>query len=84
MGFTIGAVYSGGIYTKAIDAVAKLIGTGRMGAATAETIAAGEKAMESARATKAAKATLGALLSAHAEATTEAYNTYTDGLKLED
>lgn len=84
MGFTIGAAFAGGIYTKAISWAAKAIGAGRLAGATAETIAAGQQAMEASRASKATKALVGSFFSAHAEAVQEAYNAKQDFLKKEE
>lgn len=81
MGFTVGAAFSGGVYTKAISWGAKAIGLGRLAGASAATIEAGQKAMETARATRATKAIVGSFFSAHAEAVQEAYNSSQDFIK---
>lgn len=78
MGFTIGAAYSGGVYTKAISWGAKALGMARLGKATAATIEAGQKAMQQATATRNTKALVGSFFSAHAEAVQEAYNSSKD------
>lgn len=83
MGFTVGAAFSGGVYTKAISWGAKAIGLGRLAGASAATIEAGQKAMETARATRATKAIVGSFFSAHAEAVQEAYNSSQDFIKTQ-
>nr|DAI45447.1 MAG TPA: Structural protein [Bacteriophage sp.] len=74
MGFTIGAAFSGGVYSKAISWGAKALSLSRLGQASAATIEAGQKAMEAANATRATKALVGSFFNAHAEAVQEAYN----------
>ena len=81
MGFTIGAAFSGGVYTKAISWGAKALGLARLGQASAATIQAGQKAMEAANATRATKALVGSFFSAHAEAVQEAYNSSQDFIR---
>ena len=83
IGFTVGAAYSGGVYAKAINGIAKLINAGRITGATAETIEAGMKALESSTKVKATKMIVGAGMSAHAEAMQEAWHTYTDFKRIE-
>lgn len=78
MGFTVGAAFSGGVYTKAISWGAKALGMARLGQASAATIEAGKEAMQEARATRATKALVGSFFSAHAEAVQEAYNSSQD------
>ena len=80
-GFTVGAAFSGGVYTKAISWGAKALGLARLGKASAATIEAGQEAMEAARATKATKALVGSFFNAHAEAVQEAYNSSQDFIR---
>ena len=81
MGFTVGAAFSGGVYTKAISWAAKALGLARLGQASAATIEAGQKAMQAANATRATKALVGSFFSAHAEAVQEAYNASQDFIR---
>ncbi len=78
MGFIVGAALSGGVYTKAIALGAKAIGLAKLGQSSAATIAAGQKAMQAAKATRATKALVGSFFNAHAEALQEAYNASQD------
>ncbi len=84
-GFTVGAAFSGGVYTKAIDWAAKAINAGRMAAGlSAATIEAGEKAMQASTATRATKMVVGSFFNAHAEALQEAYNSSQEFIKIEN
>lgn len=83
MGFTVGAAFAGGVYTKAIDWGAKALGLARLGQASAATIEAGQRAMQASNATRATKALVGSFFSAHAEAVQEAYNASQDFIKTE-
>ena len=74
MGCTVGAAFSGGVYTKAISWGAKAIGLAKAAKTAAATVEAGQKAMQAANATRATKALVGSFFSAHAEAVQEAYN----------
>lgn len=83
MGFTVGAAFSGGVYTKAIDWAAKAIKLAKFGKATAATVEAGQKAVQSARATRATKAVVGSFFNAQAEAVQEAYNSKQDFITVQ-
>lgn len=78
LGFTVGALYSGGLYTKALNWIAKGATMAKMAGLSEKSIEAGIKAAEGLNKIKAAKLVTGSFLSAHAEAMTEAYNTYRD------
>ena len=78
LGFTVGALYSGGIYTKALNYIAKGATMAKMAGLSEKSIEAGIKAAEGLNNIKTAKLITGSFLSAHAEAMTEAYNTYRD------
>ena len=80
-GFTVGAAYSGGVYSKLIGSVAKLGSATKMGIAsklganvTPEAIQMGEQAMQAANATRQTKQLVGGFFSATAEGMAEAYN----------
>ena len=78
IGFTIGAAYSGGLYTKGINLVAKGLGGLRAMALTGKTFREaaelGARAMNMSNATRVTKALVGSVFSATAEGTIEALN----------
>ena len=78
IGFTVGAAYSGGLYTKGIDLIAKGIGGLRAMALTGKTFKEaaelGARAMNMSNATRVTKALVGSVFSATAEGTIEALN----------
>ena len=78
IGFTVGAAYSGGLYTKGIDLVAKGLGGLRAMALTGKTFKEaaelGARAMNMSNATRVTKALVGSVFSATAEGTIEALN----------
>ena len=82
IGFTVGAAYSGGLYTKGIDLVAKGLGGLRAMALTGKTFKEaaelGARAMNMSNATRVTKALVGSVFSATAEGTIEALNNSKD------
>ena len=82
IGFTVGAAYSGGLYTKGIDLIAKGIGGLRAMAFTGKTFREaaelGARAMNMSNATRVTKALVGSVFSATAEGTIEALNNSKD------
>ena len=82
IGFTVGAAYSGGLYTKGIDLIAKGIGGLRAMALTGKTFKEaaelGARAMNMSNATRVTKALVGSVFSATAEGTIEALNNSKD------
>ena len=82
IGFTIGAAYSGGLYTKGINLVAKGLGGLRAMALTGKTFREaaelGARAMNMSNATRVTKALVGSVFSATAEGTIEALNNSKD------
>ena len=82
IGFTVGAAYSGGLYTKGIDLIAKGIGGLRAMALTGKTFKEaaelGARAMNMSKATRVTKALVGSVFSATAEGTIEALNNSKD------
>ena len=82
IGFTVGAEYSGGLYTKGIDLVAKGLGGLRAMALTGKTFKEaaelGARAMNMSNATRVTKALVGSVFSATAEGTIEALNNSKD------
>lgn len=82
IGFTVGAAYSGGLYTKGINLVAKGLGGLRAMALTGKTFKEaaelGARAMNMSNATRVTKALVGSVFSATAEGTIEALNSVKD------
>ena len=82
IGFTVGAAYSGGLYTKGINLVAKGLGGLRAMALTGKTFKEaaelGARAMNMSNATRVTKALVGSVFSATAEGTIEALNNSKD------
>lgn len=82
IGFTVGAAYSGGIYTKAINAVAKGIGAlkamARTGKTFEEAAKLGARAMQMNAKTRFMKSAVGSTFSAVAEGSVEALNNSKD------
>lgn len=82
IGFTVGAAYSGGLYTKGIDLIAKGIGGLRAMALTGKTFKEaaelGARAMNMSNATRVTKSLVGSVFSATAEGTIEALNNSKD------
>lgn len=82
IGFTVGAAYSGGIYTKAINAVAKGIGAlkamARTGKTFEEAAKLGARAMQMNAKTRFIKSAVGSTFSAVAEGSIEALNNSKD------
>lgn len=82
IGFTVGAAYSGGIYTKAINAVAKGIGAlkamARTGKTFEEAAKLGARAMQMNAKTRFIKSAVGSTFSAVAEGSVEALNNSKD------
>ena len=82
IGFTVGAAYSGGIYTKAINAVAKGIGAlkamARTGKTFEEAAKLGARAMQMNAKTRFMKSAVGSTFSAIAEGSVEALNNSKD------
>lgn len=82
IGFTVGAAYSGGLYTKGIDLIAKGLGGLRAMALTGKTFREaaelGARAMNMSNATRVTKALVGSVFSATAEGTIEALNNSKD------
>lgn len=82
IGFTVGAAYSGGLYTKGIDLVAKGLGGLRAMALTGKTFKEaaelGARAMNRSNASRVTKALVGSVFSATAEGTIEALNNSKD------
>ena len=82
IGFTVGAAYSGGLYTKGINLVAKGFGGLRAMALTGKTFREaaelGARAMNMSNATRVTKALVGSVFSATAEGTIEALNNSKD------
>lgn len=82
IGFTVGAAYSGGLYTKGIDLIAKGLGGLRAMALTGKTFKEaaelGARAMNMSKATRVTKALVGSVFSATAEGTIEALNNSKD------
>lgn len=82
IGFTIGAAYSGGVYTKGINALAKGIGAlkamARTGKTFEEAAKLGARAMEMNAKTRAVKSLVGSTFSAIAEGSVEALNNSKD------
>lgn len=78
VGFTIGAAYSGGVYSKLLGAAAKGLGAARTLASgakvTEEAIDAGRKAMQASNMTNHAKNVMGGFFSALSEGAVEANN----------
>lgn len=82
IGFTVGAAYSGGIYTKAINTVAKGIGAlkamARTGKTFEEAAKLGARAMQMNAKTRFMKSAVGSTFSAVAEGSVEALNNSKD------
>lgn len=82
IGFTVGAAYSGGIYTKGINAVAKGIGAlkamARTGKTFEEAAKLGARAMQMNAKTRFIKSAVGSTFSAVAEGSVEALNNSKD------
>ena len=82
IGFTVGAAYSGGIYTKGINAVAKGIGAlkamARTGKTFEEAAKLGARAMQMNAKTRFMKSAVGSTFSAVAEGSVEALNNSKD------
>ena len=82
IGFTVGAAYSGGVYTKAINAVAKGIGAlkamARTGKTFEEAAKLGARAMQMNAKTRFMKSAVGSTFSAVAEGSVEALNNSKD------
>ena len=82
IGFTVGAAYSGGLYTKGINLVAKGFGGLRAMVLTGKTFREaaelGARAMNMSNATRVTKALVGSVFSATAEGTIEALNNSKD------
>ena len=82
IGFTVGAAYSGGVYTKAINAVAKGIGAlkamARTGKTFEEAAKLGARAMQMNAKTRFIKSAVGSTFSAVAEGSVEALNNSKD------
>lgn len=82
IGFTVGAAYSGGLYTKGINLIAKGLGGLRAMALTGKTFKEaaelGARAMNMSNATRVTKALVGSVFSATAEGTIEALNNSKD------
>ena len=82
-GYIIGAMYSGGIYTKAIDKLARTMAFGRKGAQLSQqAIKTAEQAVQASNRTRHSKALIGSVAMAHAEAVVEANNAYHDSLNI--
>lgn len=82
MGFTIGAAFTGGVYSGVISKVARLLGRIKTAGMSEATIQAGVKAMEKATATRHTKALIGSYFNAQAEAVQEAYNSKDDFINI--
>ena len=82
MGFTVGAIYSGGIYTKAIGSIFGWLG--KMGKAKKVIDAANsaEKAIQASNTTRNTKAIIGSFAAAHAEAVVEAQHSSHDFINI--
>ena len=82
IGFTVGAAYSGGIYTKGINAIAKSIGAlkamARTGKTFEEAAKLGARAMQMNAKTRFMKSAVGSTFSAVAEGSVEALNNSKD------
>lgn len=82
IGFTVGAAYSGGLFTKGINLIAKGLGGLRAMALTGKTFKEaaelGARAMNMSNATRVTKALVGSVFSATAEGTIEALNNSKD------
>lgn len=82
IGFTVGAAYSGGIYTKGINAIAKGIGAlkamARTGKTFEEAAKLGARAMQMSAKTRFIKSAVGSTFSAVAEGSVEALNNSKD------
>lgn len=82
-GYTIGAMYAGGIYTKAIDKLARAMTLGRKGSQLSQqAIKTAEQAVQASNRTRYRKALIGSVAMAHAEAVVEANNAYHDSLNI--
>ena len=87
MGFTIGAVYSGGLATKAINWIVGLSKAGKlakMAGVAQQELQAGAKAAQALKATRRVKMFAGSLVAAESEGAIEAINASNDFVRLQN
>lgn len=82
IGFTVGAIYSGGIYTKAIGSIFSWFGKAGKAKKIIDTANSAEKAIQASNTTRNTKAIIGSFAAAHAEAVVEAQHSYHDFLNI--